>query len=132
MPKRVAPIECNLIRGGFQSRILSGDRIPGLEVGGDDCIAKPFGPREPTARLNVAIGTVRLDRVGHRVFLKGAELDPTSTEFRPLDFFVTHPGPALSREQSRREHLDRRTGDPKFLATARGLGYGFERSVKAA
>src|SRR5947209_20268691 len=71
------------------------DRVLGLEIGGDDYITKPFSPRELMARVKahlrrgemdagpsaLVIGLFRLDRTAHRVFLAGAELELTSTEF---------------------------------------------------
>src|ERR1017187_6908086 len=89
------------------------DRVLGLEIGGDDYMTKQFSPREMVARVKahlrreemdvepaaMEIGPFRLDRTGRRVFLAGRELALTSTEFNLLEFFVTHPGRAYSRDQ---------------------------------
>ena len=89
------------------------DRVLGLEIGGDDYMTKPFSPRELVARVKahlrreemdtepavVETGPFRLDRTARRVFLAGQALTLTSTEFNLLEFFLTHPGRAYSRDQ---------------------------------
>src|SRR5699024_9284207 len=93
-------------------------------------------------------GPFRLDRTAHRVFLEDNELSLTSTEFKLLEFFLTHPGRAFSREQlleqvwgaqrfvtprtvdvhvrRLRELIEHKPDDPRFLTTVRGFGYRFE------
>ena len=138
------------------------DRVLGLEIGGDDYMTKPFSPRELAARVkahlrrgemqqesqDLAAGPFRLDRTARRVFLEGSELPLTSTEFKLLEFFLTHSGRAFSREQlldqvwgaqrfvtprtvdvhvrRLRELIERQPDDPRFLTTVRGFGYRFE------
>ena len=89
------------------------DRVLGLEIGGDDYMTKPFSPRELVARVRAHLrrgerdlesdaiewGPFRLDRTARRLFLRGEELELTSTEFKLLEFFLTHRGRAFSREQ---------------------------------
>src|SRR5690242_13316333 len=101
------------------------DRVLGLEIGGDDYMTKPFSPRELVARVKahlrrgdmdqaqetVAWGPFRLDRTARRVFLNNAELSLTSTEFKLLEFFLTHRGRAYSREQL----LDEVWGEQRFV-----------------
>jgi len=140
------------------------DRVLGLEIGGDDYMTKPFSPRELIARVKAhlrrgemdsgpavtLIGPFRLDRVARRVFVNDRELELTSTEFNLLEFFLTHPGRAYSRDQllesvwgeqryvtprtvdvhvrRLREQIEDQPDSPRFLATVRGFGYRFEES----
>lgn len=102
------------------------DRVIGLEVGADDYLAKPFGPRELLARLRallrrsraVAIppnipstpnasetpsqllrfGPFQLDLAAHRLLRDGIEVRLTSAEFDLLRVFVECPNRVLSRD----------------------------------
>jgi DNA-binding response OmpR family regulator len=141
------------------------DRVLGLEVGGDDYMTKPFSPRELIARIkahlrreeldlappDVTLGPFRLDRTARRIFQNGAELELTTTEFNLLDFLLSHPGRAYSRDQlleavwgeqryvtprtvdvhvrRLRERIEEQPDDPKYLTTVRGFGYRFEESA---
>jgi phosphate regulon transcriptional regulator PhoB len=139
------------------------DRVLGLEIGGDDYITKPFSPRELMARIKahlrrfdsdaapqqaLAMGPFRLDRAARRVFQGEREIELTSTEFKLLEFFLTHTGTAWSREQllkevwgeqhfvtprtvdvhirRLREQIEEKADDPTYLVTVRGFGYRFE------
>lgn len=93
------------------------DRVIGLEVGADDYLAKPFGPRELLARLRALLrrsraavaehkttsppprfGPFRLDLAAHRLLRDGVEVRLTSAEFDLLRVFVEHPNRVLSRD----------------------------------
>ncbi len=89
------------------------DKILGLEAGADDYITKPFSPRELMARIRavlrrhapvlsedvVALGGIELSPVTHRVLAKGHNIDIGPTEFRLLQFFMTHPERVYARAQ---------------------------------
>jgi two-component system phosphate regulon response regulator OmpR len=95
------------------------DRIIGLEQGADDYLAKPFLPRELTARIEailrrrtlspsgspqpdgepIGFGECTLD-LATRQLRRGEETLPiTSGEFALLAAFVRHPHRPLSRER---------------------------------
>jgi DNA-binding response OmpR family regulator len=90
------------------------DRVAGLEVGADDYVAKPFSPRELTARVKavlrragrapdaddvIALGPVILARGAREVRVDGAEVELTQREFELLEFLLRHAGQVVSRDQ---------------------------------
>ncbi|MDP1652317.1 MAG: response regulator [Rhodocyclaceae bacterium] len=94
------------------------DRVIGLEVGADDYLAKPFGPRELLARLRALLrrgqpasdamttaateqqhfGPFTLDHAGRRLLRDGTEVHLTSAEFDLLVAFLARPNRVLSRD----------------------------------
>jgi two-component system phosphate regulon response regulator PhoB len=101
------------------------DKILGLESGADDYITKPFSPRELMARIravlrrhipvmpeeSVALGGLELSPTAHRVNAKGVNVDLGPTEFRLLQFFMTH----TERVYSRAQLLDQVWGTQVFV-----------------
>jgi two-component system, OmpR family, catabolic regulation response regulator CreB len=88
------------------------DRIVGLEIGADDYIAKPFSPREVTARVKAlfrrlaahaapasASGPFTIDEPRRRILFRGAPLDLSRYELGILQALVERPGVVFSRAQ---------------------------------
>ena len=92
------------------------DKVAGLEIGGDDYLAKPFGVRELIARVRALLrrssltpmdafkeetltgaGLV-LNETTHKVFREGTELDLTPREFELLAHLMRNCGSVVSRE----------------------------------
>jgi len=98
------------------------DVVLGLEVGADDYLTKPFGPRELVARVRAVLrrSTFRVEEDGpqrvvldelsidpsrHEVVRNGEPIDLTATEFRLLHFLATHPGKVFSRQRLVKEAI---------------------------
>lgn len=89
------------------------DRVVGLELGADDYVAKPFSPRELTARVRavlrragprplaapVSAGPWQHDRERCRISYRGRALELTRNEYRLLAALLAAPGRVFSREQ---------------------------------
>jgi len=89
------------------------DRIVGLELGADDYLAKPFSPRELTARIRAILrrangnGAAKTQPVGPwthdearcRIAYQGHPLDLTRNEYRLLAVLLASPGQVFSRDQ---------------------------------
>ncbi len=102
------------------------DRVLGLELGGDDYMAKPFSPRELVARVRARLrrqtldrndgddhagwkrrGDFELDAAGHRIRYRNLLLDLTRYEFGLLETLLARPGAVLARAHL----MDRVWGD---------------------
>jgi DNA-binding response OmpR family regulator len=94
------------------------DRIVGLELGADDYVAKPFSPRELTARVKAVLrrasgplaasagtpamlraGALEVDVTAHEARLDGELVALTAKEFDLLAYLMEHPRRAFRREQ---------------------------------
>ena len=94
------------------------DRIVGLELGGDDYVAKPFSPREVVARIRAILRRLRperlatgaapvfenspvftVDRNSLRIAFHGTWLNLTRYEYLLLALLLERPGRILSRPQ---------------------------------
>jgi DNA-binding response OmpR family regulator len=88
------------------------DRVVGLELGADDYIAKPFGPRELVARLRavlrrvnpsadaelVVINEITIDVPAHKVRVDGREIELTGIEFDILLALARRAGRVVARD----------------------------------
>ncbi len=103
------------------------DRIVGLELGADDYLAKPFNPRELSARVKAILRRVelasnkasskaaevielhglRLNRDTRQVTVQGQVVVLTATEFDVLEYLMSHAGRVVSKEELSKEILGR-------------------------
>ncbi len=162
---------CRELRGGERTRdipiiILSAkaeetDQIVGFSLGADDYVTKPFHVKVLLQRIKAlqrrleggsdpvdAIEhlDVRLDRVRHRAYAEGRELDLTPTEFRLLECLLRQPGRAFTRHQLMDaaigegaivlertidvhiKTLRKKLGASDLIETVRGVGYRFRET----
>jgi two-component system phosphate regulon response regulator PhoB len=136
------------------------DKIKSLDTGVDDHITKPFSPRELVARIRavlrrsgklgrlepINIGGITLAPDQHRVSIKNNPVNVSPTEYRLLEFFMTHPDRVYSRSQlldkvwTQDTFIEERTvdvhirrlrkvlsdyGRDDLIQTVRGFGYRF-------
>lgn len=87
------------------------DKLVGFDLGIDDYMTKPFSPKELIARINAVCKRykkdenffeykgLKVDYLGHCVFIDGNEINLTLKEYDLLVYFIKNKGIALSREQ---------------------------------
>ena len=142
-------------------------KISGLDSGADDYIAKPFSPRELLSRIKailrrvsreelkntIVVGGLEFDPLEHRISIAGNLINLAPTEFRLLQFFLTHQERVYSRDQildyvwGKNVYLDERTvdvhirrlrkaisvaGHDEYVQTVRGAGYRFSTQLQKA
>ncbi len=140
------------------------DKVQGLESGSDDYITKPFSPRELVARIRAVLrrggpgaedemlraNGLSLDLASHRVSAGETPLDVGPTEYRLLEFFMSHPervysrGQLLDRVWGSNVYVEERTVDvhirrlrkvlephgyDALIQTVRGAGYRFSTRI---
>ena len=136
------------------------DKIRGLDTGVDDYVTKPFSTKELLARIRAVMRRTSQEGAGGVVTVDGLALDPETfrvtanghnveispTEFRLLNFFITHPERVYSRAQlldqvwGQNVYVEERTVDvhirrlrktlapfgyERFIQTVRSVGYRF-------
>lgn len=128
------------------------DRVVGLEIGGDDYLAKPFSTRELVARIKAIMRRISperpasdqalaIDRERRTVSYQGTPVDLSRLEFEMLAMFLGQPGRVFTREQILDQawtdggyvtdrtvdvhvkSLRKKLGDPSLIETIRGVGY---------
>jgi two-component system phosphate regulon response regulator PhoB len=140
------------------------DKVQGLESGTDDYVTKPFSPRELVARIRAVLrrggpagedeilraNGLTLDLASHRVSTGETLLEMGPTEYRLLEFFMSHPervysrGQLLDRVWGSNVYVEERTVDvhirrlrkalephgfDALIQTVRGSGYRFSTRV---
>lgn len=141
-----------------------GERVDvtrGLALGADDYVRKPFGLEELLLRVTAVLrrsgtreasdevlrcGTVELDSRAHRVKLNGTVVDMSPTEFRLLEYLLSHQTRVVTRAELLRQvwgidfdtdtsvvdtyisYLRRKLHDDTFsgIKTIRGVGFQIE------
>ena len=95
------------------ARVSEDDKVTGLNAGADDYIVKPFSPRELVARINavlrrsdpggaegkISAGLISMDTMSRQIYLAEKQTHIGPTEYRLLEFFMTHENRAFSRPQ---------------------------------
>ncbi len=139
-------------------------KISGLDSGADDYIAKPFSPRELVSRVKailrrtsgknlkdvIKVGGMTFDPISHRVSINEKIIPLGPTEYKLLQFFLTHQERVYTRDQildyvwGRNVYLDERTvdvhirrlrksisiaGHENYVQTVRGAGYRFSTHI---
>jgi two-component system KDP operon response regulator KdpE len=136
------------------------DKVDALNQGADDYLTKPFGAEELLARMRVALrhaargaasepifeaGDLRLDLAARRVFVAGAEVHLTPTEYKLLGVLVRHAGKVVTHGQLLKEvwgptyvnqtdyirvymrqlrhKLEKDPAQPRFFINEPGVGY---------
>lgn len=140
------------------------DKVHGLDCGADDYVTKPFSPRELVARIRAVLrrggppaedevleaNGLKLDTASHRVSIGTDILEIGPTEYRLLEFFMSHPERVYSRNQlldrvwGSNVYVEERTvdvhirrlrkaleshGHDVLIQTVRGAGYRFSTQL---
>lgn len=149
------------------ARTTEDDRVHGLDSGVDDYVIKPFSPRELVARVRavlrrtspmdengkISLDGLTIDSQSHQVLANDEPVRIGPTEYRLLEFFMTHSGKAYSRSQlldnvwGANVYVEERTVDvhirrlrkalephgmDHFVQTIRGHGYRFSAPGNSA
>ncbi len=98
----------------LSSRSDTSAKKMGFDLGADDYVQKPFEAEELIARIKARIKQSKVNRenlpafeheglkvdfVGHRVFLIDKEVSFSALEFKLLAYFIRHPDHVLARDK---------------------------------
>jgi DNA-binding response OmpR family regulator len=113
------------------------DAVTALEVGAEDYIIKPIRIKEMLSRIkkvlrrkivedtgrqrkevreSIAYGTLKMDLISYKVFIKDDELELTIGEFKLLEMLAKQPGKVFSRSQ-----IIERINGSQYFATERSI-----------
>ncbi len=146
------------------ARSKESDKVQGLDAGADDYMTKPVAIRELLARINALlrrshghtdsdllfVDPLTLDLASHRLLIHNENVHIGQTEYRLLQFFMTHLDRVYSRAQlldfvwGQNVYVEERTVDVHILRlrkllkpygadnmvqTVRSAGYRFSKLV---
>ena len=158
--RRLRRDEINIPVIMLTAKVEEASKIAGLDSGADDYIAKPFSPRELVSRVKAILrrtseesmkevifaGALKLNQLNRRVNIGDTLVSLGPTEYKLLQFFLTHQDRVYTRDQildnvwGRNVYLDERTvdvhirrlrkaisiaGHENYVQTVRGAGYRF-------
>jgi two-component system OmpR family response regulator len=126
-----------------------GDRVTGLQAGGDDYLVKPYAFAELSARVEalsrrretgsvqtlLKVGDLEMDLIGRAVTRQGKEIDLQPREFQLLEFMMRHAGQSVTRtmllEKVWEYHFDPQTNviDVHISRLRSKIDKGFDRAM---
>lgn len=142
----------------LSARDAKEDKLNGLMLGADDYMEKPYDIDILIAKVNgimrrryssdeITEGSLRLDKLGRRVFQQGREIPLTAKEFELLLYLMENKGKVLGKKELfykiwgfdsesepqtltvhikwLREKLETNPKEPQHILTVWGIGYRF-------
>jgi len=126
-----------------------GDRVDGLQAGGDDYLVKPYAFAELIARIEaltrrrdtgsvqtlLKVGELEMDLIARTVHRSGKEIDLQPREFQLLEFMMRHAGQSVTRtmllEKVWHYHFDPQTNviDVHISRLRSKIDKGFDRPM---
>ena len=126
-----------------------GDRVDGLQAGGDDYLVKPYAFAELIARIEalarrretgsvqtlLKVGELEMDLIARTVHRAGKAIDLQPREFQLLEFMMRHAGQSVTRtmllEKVWHYHFDPQTNviDVHIARLRSKIDKGFDRPM---